>query len=151
MSPLLIATLVTLAVVGLESLCAGRAPLDKLRRLRQPAWSPPASVWVLIGLAWYAIAFVGLVRLLSRDDATPSVRLLVALLVANALVNVPQFRWNRLDIAFFYLVPYWALLARFLVSVHPHDAVTFKLFAAYAVYQVYAAAWQWQLWRLNRG
>lgn len=125
--------------------------MDKLRVLRQPPWSPPAWVWVLVGLAWYSISFVGLVRLLSRTGAASAVTLLVSLLIANALVNVPQFRWNRLDIAFFYLGPYWTLLAIFLATVRIHDAVTFRLFAGYAVYQLYAGAWQWQLWRLNRG
>ena len=70
--------------------------------------------------------------------------------VCNALVNIPQFRWNRLDVAFFYLFPYWTLLAIFLVNVRGHDTITFWLFAAYAVYQAYAGLWQWQLWRLTR-
>lgn len=123
--------------------------MTKLRALRQPPWSPQPWLWVILGLGWYSISFVGLVRLLSRTGTDAAVALLVSLLVANALVNVPQFRWNRLDIAFFYLVPYWTLLAIFLVTVRIHDAITFRLFVAYAVYQPYAGAWQWQLWRLN--
>ena len=150
MPPLLIATIVTVAVVALESVCAGSAPMNKLRSLRQPWWSPPPWVWVVVGLAWYSIGFIGLARLVPRTGAVVPVTLLVALLVANALVNIPQFRWNRLDIAFFYLFPYWTLLTIFLVSVWGHDAITLRLFAAYAVYQVYAGLWQWQLWRLNR-
>ncbi len=121
-----------------------------MRTLRQPSWSPPAPVWVLVGLAWYSISFVGLWRLFTRTGAEFAITLLVSLLVANALVNIPQFRRNRLDMAFFYLFPYWTLLAIFLVIVRSYDTTTFRLFAAYAGYQVYAGAWQWQLWRLNR-
>ena len=150
MPSLVFATLVTVVIVGVETACAGTAPMNKLRALRQPAWSPPTWAWVVLGLSWYSISFVALVRLYPRPGTALAISLLVSLLMANALVNIPQFRWNRLDVAFFYLIPYWMLLALFLVTVRIQDAITFRLFAAYAVYQLYAGAWQWQLWRLNR-
>lgn len=71
-------------------------------------------------------------------------------MVANAGANIPQFRMGRLDLAFFYLFPYWLLLAAFLATVRPLDDIATTLFVAYAGYQVYAAAWGWKLWRLNR-
>jgi tryptophan-rich sensory protein len=105
---------------------------------------------MLIGVSWYAICFLGLARLLVHYDIdqTP-VRLLVVLMTANALANVPLFRFGRLDWAFFYLLPYWVVLATFVLVAVPIDRLTAVLFLAYAVYQPYAAAWGWQLWALN--
>jgi hypothetical protein len=42
------------------------------------------------------------------------------------------------------------LLAAFLYLVQPLDRLVFTLFALYAVYQLYAGAWAFGLWRLNR-
>lgn len=145
------AGLICVAAAGLEGLCAGRDPIGKLKALRQPSWSPPTWLWVLIGIAWYGMCFTGLVRLLpSWPDQKAPVLLLAGLMAMNAAANIPTFRMRRLDLAFYFLAPYWVLLAAFLWTVCPLDLITCGLFAAYAVYQLYAAAWGYQLWRLNR-
>lgn len=146
----LVALLICAAAAGIEALCAGRDPMGLLRTLKQPRWSPPNWVWVLIGLAWYGICFIGLVRLLPfwPENKLP-VLLLVALMLANAAANIPLFRMRRLDFAFAFFLAYWLLLAAFLWTVCPLDRPTCILFAAYAIYQLYAAAWGYALWRLN--
>lgn len=147
----LIAIGICIAAAALEGLCAGRDPMGKLKALKQPWWSPPAWAWVLIGLAWYVICVVGLVRLLSSWPGEKAhVILLGALMVANAAVNVPTFRMQRLDLAFYFFAPYWLLLAVFLWTACPLDRLTCALFAIYSAYQVYAAIWGWRLWRMNR-
>jgi tryptophan-rich sensory protein len=134
-----------------EGLCAGLDPVGQLRALRRPWWSPPIWVWVLIGTAWYAICFVGLLRLLPLwPVAQLPLALLLSLMALNALANVPLFRMRRLDLALAFFVLYWPVLAAFLWVVCPLDGLTFRLFAAYAAYQIYAAAWGYQLWRMNR-
>lgn len=136
---------------ALEGLCAGRDPMGQLRTLRQPRWSPPNWVWVLIGLGWYGIGFIGLVRLLPFWPVSKApVVLLVGLLLANAAANIPMFRTRKLDLALACFIPYWLLLAAFLWAACQLDGLTCALFAAYALYQVYAAAWGYALWRLNR-
>lgn len=142
---------IVVAAAGFEGLCAGRDPMGQLKAMKQPSWSPPTWVWVLIGIAWYGICLVGLARLLPLwpDHRLPVV-LLVALMVVNAANNVPLFRMKRLDLAFAFFIPYWPLLAAFLWSVCPLDGLTCTLFAIYAVYQIYAAAWGYRLWRMNR-
>jgi tryptophan-rich sensory protein len=142
---------ICIAAAAIEGLCAGREPMAKLGALRQPIWSPPAWLWVLIGVAWYGICFTGMVRLLPlwAGHKLP-VTLLVALMLANALVNVPTFRMMRLDLAFYPFAPYWLLLAAFLSAVWPLDPLTFTLFALYGGYQIYAACWGYRLWRMNR-
>ena len=147
----LIAFLICAAAAAFEALCAGRDPMGKLRALKQPAWSPPNWLWVLIGIAWYGICFAALVRLLPfwPADKAPVV-LLVLLMLANAAANFPAFRMGRLDLALAFFAPYWLLLAAFLWAVCPLDRLTCVLFGVYALYQPYAAAWGWALWRTNR-
>ena len=145
-----IALAICMAAAVLKGLCAGRDPMGRLRRLKQPAWSPPAWAWVLIGLGWYAICFTALVRLLPAWPQTAAPVILVCvLLLANAGANVPLFRMRRLDIAFWWLLPYWAALGALLLTACPHDRVVCALFGAYVGYQLYAAAWQYRLWKLN--
>jgi tryptophan-rich sensory protein len=135
---------------ALEGLCAGRDPMGELKKLRQPKGSPPAWLWVLIGLYWYGACLTVLVRLLPGWPTTwLPVLLLVALMVLNAAANIPLFRMRRLDLAFAFFILYWPVLAAFLWVVCPLDAVTCTLFALYAVYQLYAAVWGWGLWKLN--
>lgn len=148
---LVVALLICIAAAAIEGWCAGRDPMGQLRALRQPAWSPPTWLWVLIGIAWYLICFVGLIRLLpSWPEKRLPIILIVALMLANALANVPAFRMKRLDLALCFFIPYWPLLGAFLWVVWPLDRLTFWLFAGYAAYQPYAAAWAFALWRMNR-
>lgn len=146
----LIALLFCVAAAALEALCAGRDPMGQLKALKQPRWSPPNWVWVLIGIAWYGICFVALVRLLPLWPREPfPLILLLALMALNAIANIPLFRMRRLDLAIAFIVIYWPVLAAFLWFVYPSDSPTFVLFKVYAVYQLYAAAWGYQLWRMN--
>lgn len=146
----LIALGICVAAAALEGLCAGRNPMSQLKSLRQPSWSPPTSVWVLIGIAWYVICFIGLVRLLPQWPQEPfPLILLLKLMALNALANIPMFRMRRLDLALAFFLIYWPVLAAFLWFVSPVDFLTFILFMVYAAYQLYAAAWSYQLWKMN--
>jgi tryptophan-rich sensory protein len=106
---------------------------------------------VLIGVGWYAICFVGLIRLIPvwPGQKFPTI-LLVALLLANGAANIPLFRLRRRDLALAFFLPYWGLLTAFIWMVWPLDGLTGMLFAAYALYQIHAALWGYQLWRMNR-
>jgi len=146
----LIAFLICAAAAGFEALCAGRDPMAALKATRQPSWSPPTWAWALIGLAWYAICFTALARLVPlRPDSNMPLVLLVLVMLANGAANLFQFRLKRLDLAFFFLFPYWLLLAGFILLAWPLDRVSGVLFSIYAAYQLYAALWAYRLWRLN--
>ena len=146
----LTAFLICASAALVEGLCAGRNPMAQLKATRQPAWSPPNWLWIVIGLAWYGICFTALARLLPLwPGSRLAIFLLAALMLANGGANILGFRLKRLDWAFFFLFPYWLLLAAFLWSVRPLDGLSFGLFLVYAVYQLYAAAWGYRLWRLN--
>ena len=147
----LIALGLCVAAACVEGLCAGRDPMAQLKATRQPVWSPPNWVWVLIGVAWYGISYTALARLLPLWPASRlAVVLVCAMMLANASANLLQFRMKRLDLAFYFLFPYWLLLAAFLWSVAPLDRLACGLFSVYAVYQLYAGAWAYQLWKLNK-
>jgi len=147
----LIALAVCMVAAGFEGLCAGRDPMAQLKALRQPRWSPPNWLWVLIGLAWYGLCYAALVRLLPfwKTDPAP-VLFLGLLLLANGAANLFQFRLRRLDLAFLFLPPYWVLLAAFLWRTGRLDPLTAWLFVPYGLYQLYAAVWAHALWRMNR-
>jgi hypothetical protein len=110
--------------------------MKQLQAMRQPWWAPPTVVWVFIGVFWYAICLTAAARLIPRfEEHSWTVWLLILLMLANAGANIPQFRLRRLDIAFFYLFPYWALLAAFVWSIRRVDRVSTVLFTVYATYQ----------------
>jgi tryptophan-rich sensory protein len=146
-----IALVLCVVMATVEGLCAGPDPMGRLKTLKQPSWSPPTWGWILIGIAWYGICFTGLARLLTfwPEEKLPVI-LLTALMLANAAANIPAFRMRRLDLAFYFFFPYWLLLGAFLGSSCSADRLTCWLFGVYAVYQLYAAAWGYQLWRMNR-
>ena len=137
---------------GLEALLAGKDPVGALRSIRQPIWAPPLWVWATIAAAWYVICFVSLSRLLPEYTIAPwPLILLVLLMASNAAWGVIQFRMKRYDFGLWFLIPYAALTIAFLVSVRPIDALPWFLFAGYAMYLPYAAAWAYRVWRLNPG
>lgn len=147
----LVALGICVAAAAFEGLCAGRDPMAQLKATRQPRWSPPQWLWVLVGIGWYGICFTALIRLLPQwPESRRAVILLVTLMLLNGAVNLLQFRMKRLDLACFSLFPYWLLLAAFLWSACPLDRLSCALFAFYAAYQLYAGLWQYRLWQLNR-
>src|SRR6476620_7377377 len=136
MKPILLAVTTCVLIAFVEGLCAGRDPMKQLQALRQPWWAPPTVLWILIGVSWYAICLTALARLLPHyQEHQGAVWLLILLMLANAGANIPQFRLRRLDIAFFYLFPYWVLLAALVWTVWHFDRVSTVLFTVYAAYQ----------------
>lgn len=146
-----VSLVVCVVAAAAEGLCAGRQPMAQLKVLKQPSWSPPTWVWILIGLAWYGICFTALVRLLPfwQQQKMPVI-LLGALMLSNAAANIPAFRMRRLDLAFYFFFPYWLLLGAFVWSACLLDRLICTLFAIYVVYQLYAMAWGYQVWQMNR-
>jgi len=95
----LIATIICLAAAAAEGVLAGSGVRQRFQELRLPAAAPPIWLWVLIGAAYYVIAFTILVRLqiVERTGTTRAafVLLLVAL-SANAIWNYVFFRAKNL-------------------------------------------------------
>lgn len=69
MNPSLLAFLICVGAAAAEGVLAGPNPRQRLADLRMPAYSPPFSVWLAIGLAYYIICFVVLRHLLAARFA----------------------------------------------------------------------------------
>ena len=131
---------------------AGRGVRQRLAELRKPRYSPPFTLWLVIGAAYYAICFTVLRYLLARAFS-PSIiatcSLLIVVLLANALWSILFFRWRDLRLSFLAFIPYALIiiaLVALLVAAYPFGAV---LFFGYGCYLVYATWWGYRLWILN--
>ena len=153
-SPTLLAVIICVAVAILEGALTGKGARQRFAELRMPSHSPPFTVWLLIGFAYYAICFVVLRHLLTVTPLTRSLRVALVLIIivflANALWNILFFRRRDLWTSFIAFIPYAALVAALAVSLsnsYPFGAV---LFACYCAYLLYAAWWAYRLWQLNK-
>jgi tryptophan-rich sensory protein len=152
LKPTLSALFLCVAAAALESALAGSGVRRRLAELRMPPYSPPFSVWLLIGLVYYVICFVVLRHLLA-SVATVSERislaLLFVLLLGNAFWNVLFFRRRDLRASFIALMAYSVVVVALVVllsSSYPRGAA---LFICYCLYLLYATWWGYRLWRLN--
>jgi tryptophan-rich sensory protein len=141
------------AAAALEGALAGGGARQRLAELRMPPYSPPFSVWLVIGAVYYAMSFLVLRHLLATTAFTPLVLIALALLgiilLLNALWSALFFRWCDLRASFIAFVPYVAVVAALVVllsGLYPFGAA---LFACYCVYLLYASWWGYHLWRLN--
>lgn len=118
-----------------------------------PPYSPPFSVWLLIGFVYYAICFVVLRHLLAATPGTLPLRVAVALLIliliANAFWSVLFFRRRDLRASFIAFIPYAVVVAALVLTlsrIYPFGAA---LFMCYSIYLLYATWWGYCLWLLN--
>lgn len=154
MQPTLLALIICFSAAALEGALAGRDVRQRLAQLRMPPYSPPFSLWLVIGFLYYAICFVVLRHLLGSASFTPgrlsALALLFLILLTNALWSVVFFRWRDLRVSFLLFIPYplvVGVLVWLLLTLYPLGAA---LFTCYCLYLVYAAWWSYQLCRLNR-
>ena len=106
---------------------------------------------MVIGLAWYAICSVALVRLSSDwpDHKLPVMRF-AALMLAKGGANLFQFRLERLDLALFFLFAYWLLLAVSSRAAARRNGSAVPWSALMRPTTLYAVAWGCRLWQMNR-
>lgn len=139
---------------ALEGLAAGPGVKQRLSSLRVPRWALPFSAWLVVGGLYYLLCFIVLFRLLKLPTTRLQVAALtaaIALMAANAAWNYLFFRRANLYVSFLFFLPYATLaLALFglLLSVDP---VSSAIFGPYLLYFVYATAWGYKVWLLNRG
>jgi translocator protein len=150
----LLAGLICVAAAALEGALTGGGVRQRLAELRMPRYSPPFSLWLVIGAVYYVICFIVLRNLLARDSSAPlllvSIALLIVVLLANALWSVLFFRWRDLRSSFLAFIPYAVVVAALvglLLYTYPFGAA---LFMCYFTYLLYAMWWGYRLWALNR-
>ena len=138
---------------ALEGLLAGRGVKRRLAQLRQPRHSPSFAVWVGIGVCYYLICFVLLVRLINSQPSPlgwAAFALVVVLLIGNAVWNLTFFRLENIDASAVVLVAY-VVVALILGSLLGRvDSISRWVFLPYLIYLAYATWWLLSLRMLNR-
>jgi tryptophan-rich sensory protein len=150
--PALTALAICAVAAALEGLFAGRGTRRHLEQLRQPRYSPPFGLWVGIGLCYYAICYVLLVRLLSMPLSSlwrATFATLIALMVGNAGWNLVFFRLKDLEASVAVMIVYAGLASILAVLIGLLDPASMWVFSPYLLYLAYAIWWVLSLRRLN--
>lgn len=153
MSPLWTAVFVCFAAVVAEGLFAGGGVREHLKSVRLPRGSPPFWLWVMIGIAYYAIFFTILLRLLSMPpSAWRTFALVLALVVlgANAVWNYFFFRKKDRKASLFFSIAYSAVAVVLILLLLRIDVTAASLLAVYGIYLIFANRWQYEMWRANQ-
>jgi translocator protein len=149
----LIATIICAAAAAAEGVLAGSGVRQRFQQLRLPAAAPPMWLWVLIGVAYYLIAFTILVRLqiVQRTDTTRAAFvLLLVVLSANAIWNYVFFRAKNLAATLMLSVCYSVCVLALQILLAISDLVSAFVLLPYTLYLGYANWLQYEMWRLNR-
>jgi translocator protein len=154
MHPALIALLICAAGAALEGVLAGGGVRARFAELRQPPFSPPLTVWFVIGGAYYIICFVILYRLLVSELSTThrvALLLLLALMIANAAWGLLFFRRKNLRASFLAFLPYTLVAMVLMLVLARIDRTSALVLTPYLLYMGYSVWWSYRLWALNCG
>jgi len=153
-NPTLFALLICVIAAALEGALAGSGARERFAALRMPPYSPPFTVWLLIGFVYYAICFIVLRYLLAANSVTLQQRvalaLLLVVLLANALWNLLFFRRRDLRASLIAFTPYSVFVVALVVSLWRVYPLGAGLFMCYCIYLLYATWWGYQVWLLNK-
>lgn len=155
MWPAVAAAAICLAGAGAEAIFAGRGVQERLKTLKQPRLSPPFGVWIVVGIAYYAICFTLLLRIFRTDwRAGPGrlpLLLLLVLMSINALWNLYFFRRRDLRGGFVLSIIYVPVALALTVTLARLGDGSAWIFAPYLAYLVYGGYYGYATWRLNSG
>jgi tryptophan-rich sensory protein len=110
-------------------------------------------VWFVIGGAFYVVCFTVLYRLWNLPASgarNAALALLIGMMGMNALWNYLFFRARNLFLSFFGFLPYGLVALALFVLTLELDRVAALWILSYVAYLVYATAWGYGLWRINR-
>lgn len=148
-----IAVAICLAAAVAEGLLAGRDVPAALRQIKQPRWALPLAAWVAIGIAYYAICFVVLWRLLNlgfaHTETSVAFIILIAVMGVNASFNWFFFRRRDFRTSLWMYLPYGILVVGLIAALSRVDATSTIIFLVYSAYLPYAWLWSLRVWRLN--
>jgi translocator protein len=144
---------ICVASAMLEALLSGRRVKERFTELRFPRYSLPLWAWFVIGGLYYVVLFVLLYRLFSlpldglRDAA---LILILAMIAVNALWNYIFFRMRNVFLSFVTFFPYNLFALALFMLLLQLDNVAAWWLLPYLCYLVYASAWGYVVWKLNR-
>ena len=148
-----VSLLICAAVAALEGAAAGRGVRVHYQALRMPRLSPPLPLWIGIGIAYYVMCFVVLLRVLQSAPHTAArivaLMLTVVIMLANAGWGLLFFRLKNARASYIAFFPYAVLVAGLAVVLARVDRVAAFVLMPYMVYLAYAAWWTRAIWHLN--
>ena len=147
------AVVVCVLAAILEGVCAGRNIRPFFDTFRFPPYSAPLWVWSIIGAVCYAVFGFVVFRLLSVAPPTtlsrPTLTLIVAMMIGNALSNLVIFRARNLRLSYVVGCVFAGLDVVLLICVSQIDFIAALTLVPYLAYRVYAVWWGRALVRLN--
>jgi tryptophan-rich sensory protein len=153
MSPNIIAFLCCLGAAVLEGVLSGGSAKSRFAGLQMPAFSPSFPIWIVIGLAYYALCFLLLRYLFAMPERSPSgqaaIGLIIVVLVCNGIWNYLFFRRRSLRASFVALFPYSLLVFILTGMVFQLYPLGGWLLTCYGLYLIYATWWAYRLSQLN--
>jgi len=152
-TPLLYSLVLCATSAALEGLLAGRGVRARFDELHLPRYSPPLVVWFVIGGLFYVVCFTVSYRLFSLPGSglrDVGIALLVCMMLMNALWNYLFFRARNLFLSFVAFLPYGLVAIALFVLTLELDRVATLTLLPYILYQGYAIAWGYELWKGNR-
>src|SRR5215469_7393602 len=91
LSPTVLGVIICAAAAVLEAVLAGKGARQRLAQLRMPPYSPPFTLWLVMGFLFYAMCFVILRHVLSTGRVSPSQVFALVLTVLLPLANLLSF------------------------------------------------------------
>jgi len=149
----LIALAVCAVAAGLEGVAAGSGVRQRFAALRMPRWSPPLTLCMVIGAAYYLVCFMVLTRLFalpSSGRVTAALALLLAVMLVNAYWNFLFFRRRDLRLSFLAGAVYSVAAVGLFVFLCQLDAQAAWWPSPYVAYLVYANAFGYGVWQANQ-
>jgi tryptophan-rich sensory protein len=118
--------------------------------LRKPAWAPPnevfAPVWTLL---YTMIAVAGWLVWDAARKLTPALRIWGGQLLLNGLWSWLYFGLHRIELALLDIGLLLASIIAFMVVARREQRLATWLFVPYAAWVGFAAALNFEIWRLN--
>ena len=151
-TPLLYSLGLCAASAALEGILAGRGVQARFEELRLPRYSPPLVVWFVIGGLFYVVCFTVSYRLLRLPPSTlhdAGVALLVCMMLMNGLWNYLFFRARNLFLSLLSFLPYGLVAISLFILTIELDRIAALALLPYILYQGYAIAWGYMLWKRN--
>lgn len=138
----------------LEGVAAGKNVKPVFAKLRFPPYSPPLSVWYVVGIFYY-LTYFSLLYQIFRHDGDDGLRylsltLVLIILAANAFWNYLFFRVQNLFYGLVLGVLYALIAIALFVCLIQFDRVASYFLLPYLLYLIYASWWSYGLLKLNR-
>ena len=124
-------------------------PGDWYQALAKPSWTPPnwvfPPVWAVL---YFMIAFAGWL-VWNAEGASPPVAIWIVQLVLNAAWSWVMFGLHQIGAAFAVIAVLWIAIALFILTARRVSGAAAALFLPYLAWVSYAAALNYEIWRLN--